>query len=49
MRTNFLIRCINTLESAFEQLRQREPGDTFYEIFRAASLKEFEIVPEQSA
>ena len=34
VRTNFLIRCINTLESAFEQLRQREPGDTFYEIFR---------------
>ena len=37
--TDFLVRCINTLESAFEQLQQREPSDTFYEIFRAASVK----------
>ena len=36
------------MESAFEQLQQREPGDTFYEILRAASVKEFEIVLEQS-
>ena len=48
INTDFLVRCINTLESAFEQLQQREPGDTFYEIFRAASVKEFEIVLEQS-
>ena len=48
INTDFLVRSINTLESAFEQLRQRAPGDTFYEVFRAASLKEFEIVPEQS-
>ena len=48
INADFLIRCINTLESAFEQLQQREPGDTFYEIFRAASVKEFEIVLEQS-
>ena len=44
INTDFLIRCINTLESAFEQLQQRESGDAFYEIFRTASLKEFEIV-----
>ena len=48
INTDFLVRCINTLESAFEQLQQREPGDTFYDIFRAASVKEFEIVLEQS-
>ena len=48
LNTDFLVRCIDTLESAFEQLQQREPGDTFYEIFRAASVKEFEIVLEQS-
>ena len=47
INTDFLVRCINTLESAFEQLQQRELGDTFYEIFRAASVKEFEIVLEQ--
>ena len=48
INTGFLVRCISTLESAFEQLQQREPGDTFYEIFLAASVKEFEIVLEQS-
>ena len=46
--TCFLIRCITTLESAFEQLRQRGPDDALYDIFRAASVKEFELVLEQS-
>lgn len=48
INTDFLLRCINTLKSAFEQLQQHEPSDTFYDIFRAASVKEFEIVLEQS-
>ena len=48
INTDFLIRCINTLESAFNQLQQREPSDELYDIFRAASVKEFEIVLEQS-
>ena len=48
INTDFLVRCIDTLESAFDQLRQREPADTFYDILRAASVKEFEIVLEQS-
>ncbi len=26
INTNFLTHCINTLESAFDQLQQREPG-----------------------
>lgn len=46
INADFLVRCINTLESAFEQLRQHEPSDTLYEIFRAA-VKEFEIILEQ--
>ena len=48
INTDFLVRCINTLESAFEHLQQREPSDELYDIFRAASVKEFEIVLEQS-
>lgn len=48
INTDFLLRCINTLESAFEHLQQREPSDELYDIFRAASVKEFEIVLEQS-
>ena len=48
INTDFLVRCINTLESAFQQLQQRGPDDSFYDIFRAASVKEFELVLEQS-
>ena len=48
INTDFLIRCIGTLESAFEQLQQCEPSDTLYDIFRAAAVKEFEIILEQS-
>ncbi len=48
INTDFLTRCIDTLKSAFEQLQQRGPEDVYYDIFRAASVKEFEIVLEQS-
>ena len=48
INTDFLDRCINTLESAVEQLQQREPADPFCNTFREASVKEFEIVLEQS-
>ena len=48
INTDFLVRCIDTLESAFEQLQQHEPSDALYDIFRAASVKEFELVLEQS-
>lgn len=47
INADFLVRCINTLESAFEQLQQCEPSDTLYDIFRAAAVKEFEIILEQ--
>ena len=47
INTDFLQRCIDTLESAFEELQRRSPGDTFYDIFRAAAVKEFEIILEQ--
>ncbi len=48
INTDFLVRCIDTLESAFEQLQEREPGDALYDILRAAAVKEFELVLEQS-
>lgn len=48
INTDFLVRCINTLESAFEQLQGREPDDALYDILRAAAVKEFELVLEQS-
>ena len=48
INTVFLTRHITTLESAFQQLQQHNPGHTFYDIFRAASVKEFELVLELS-
>ena len=41
------MRCINTLESAFKQLERHRPEDDSYAIFRAASVKEFELILEQ--
>ena len=46
--TEHISRCIHTLRSAWEGLRQYEPGDVLYEIYRAASVKEFELVLGQS-
>ena len=47
INTDFLTRCIDTLDSASDQLQHRGPDDAFYEIFRAAAVKEFEIILEQ--
>ena len=46
--TTFLTRHINTLDAAFNQLQRHEPTHAFYDIFRAASVKEFELVLELS-
>ena len=47
INTDFLNRCINTLATACEHLRQQGADDPLYDIFRAAAVKEFEIVLEQ--
>ena len=48
INTDFLVRCVNTLETAFEHLQTTGPSDSVYEIYRAASVKEFELILEQS-
>ena len=48
INTDFLVRCINTLESASQHLHERGSDDPLYDIFRAAAVKEFEIILEQS-
>ena len=48
INTDFLDRCIETLEAAFERLQERERGEILYDILRAACVKEFELVLEQS-
>ena len=44
----FLRRCLRTLEHALTALRDSDPGTIEYDVFRAACVKEFELVLEQS-
>lgn len=46
--TTFLERCVSVLEQALGELRQADPADFAYDICRAACVKEFEIILEQS-
>ncbi|MCY4644943.1 MAG: nucleotidyltransferase substrate binding protein [Bacteriovoracales bacterium] len=46
--TTFLKRCIESLEGSFTRLGQAKKDDILYDIFRAATIKEFEIILEQS-
>ena len=47
--TTFLRRCITSLERAMVGIEQHERDEDFmYDIFRAACVKEFELVLEQS-
>jgi nucleotidyltransferase substrate binding protein (TIGR01987 family) len=50
MRINldYLNRCIATLENAYRHLQNEDPHDILYDIYRAACVKEFELVLEQS-
>ncbi len=47
LNTDFLERCIRTLEAALDRIQAVETGDVAYDIFRAACVKEFEIILEQ--
>ena len=49
LNTDFLRRCINVLEAEFDEISKYEPGDFHYDAFRAASIKHFELVLEQSS
>ena len=47
--TGFLRRCIGTLERAIGEIgRHREEDDFLYDIYRAACVKEFELILAQS-
>ena len=46
--TDFPDRCIQTLDTAFARLDEQEAGGLAREIVRAACVKEFELVLEQS-
>ena len=46
--TAFLDRCLETLEHCLQRLRQTDPDEIDYDSYRAACVKEFEIILEQS-
>ena len=48
INTDYLRRCLDTLEAAFKPLERGEAEGIAYEICRAACVKEFELVLEQS-
>lgn len=46
--TEYITRCIQTLTTAMDGLERYDAADVMYEIYRAACVKEFELVLEQS-
>ena len=46
--TTYLRRCLSTLERALGQLDQHEADSIMHDVYRAACVKEFELVLEQS-
>lgn len=47
LNTDFVHRCIDTLKLAEANLSQHDAKSVVYDIYRAACVKEFEIVSEQ--
>ncbi len=46
--TTYFERCISTLEKAHGLLLKADPDNIDYDMYRSASIKEFEIILEQS-
>ena len=44
INTDYLNRCIQTLQGAFEQLQKHPANELSYDIYCAACVKEFEII-----
>lgn len=44
LNVEYFARCIATLELAFNQLQTLSADDDLYDIYRAACVKEFEII-----
>lgn len=46
--TSFLERCVQTLEKSLDLLSKTDPQKIEYDMYRSASVKEFEIILEQT-
>jgi Nucleotidyltransferase substrate binding protein like len=47
IETTYLERCIKTLEKSYLLLQKANPDEIDYDMYRSASIKEFEIILEQ--
>lgn len=47
INTEYLQKCIDTMEQAYKMLNESEKESTLYEIYRAALVKGFEMTIEQ--
>lgn len=48
INTDHFARCINTLDRAFKTIQTLSKDDDLYDIYRAACIKEFELILEQA-
>lgn len=48
LNTEYISRCIRSLENALQRLRESRPGSVEYDVFRNAAVKGFELVLEIS-
>ncbi|MEY3219627.1 MAG: hypothetical protein RIT27_984 [Pseudomonadota bacterium] len=48
LNTDYFVRCVQTLEQAFYALKTQPPETILYDVYRAACVKEFEIILEQT-
>lgn len=46
--TEYLARCIASLETGVQLITQTSPSDKLYDVYRSAVIKEFELTLEQS-
>jgi len=47
INTDYLDRCIETLERAFDLFQDYGPGEIEHDLYRSACVKEFELIEEQ--
>jgi hypothetical protein len=47
IETTYLEHCISTLEKSYSLLQKANPAEIDYDMYRSASIKEFEIILEQ--
>ncbi len=48
INTDYIARCIETLETGYSELQSQRPGEILYDLYRAACVKEFEIILQQA-